>query len=146
VREVAALRRAVAVTKAERPFGIEAWVVLPDHLRCVWQMPVGDGDFSTRWKKIKTRFTKAVGLTGPRSLSKVSKGEAGLRQRRFWEHHIRDDADHLAHLRYCWWNPVKHGFVERPVDWELSSVHREVRCGRIEPEWAGGDVAGEFGE
>lgn len=64
VREVAALRRAVAETKAERPFGIEAWVVLPDHLHCVWQMPEGDRDFSTRWEAIKARFSMEKGRAG----------------------------------------------------------------------------------
>ena len=33
--EVARLREAVAMTKAERPFRIDAFVVLPDHLHCV---------------------------------------------------------------------------------------------------------------
>lgn len=59
-REVAALRRAVAVTKAERPFGIAAWVVLPDHMHCVWEMPSGDRDFGTRWGAIKARFTREM--------------------------------------------------------------------------------------
>ena len=64
VREVAVLRRAVAETKAERPFGIEAWVVLPDHLHCVWQMPEGDRDISTRWGAIKARFSMEMGRGG----------------------------------------------------------------------------------
>ncbi|MEO0915732.1 MAG: hypothetical protein AAFY31_01940 [Pseudomonadota bacterium] len=29
------LREAVRVTRAERPFGIDAWVVLPDQVHCV---------------------------------------------------------------------------------------------------------------
>lgn len=55
------------------------------------------------------------------------KGERAIWQRRFWEHHIRGEADFAAHLRYCWMNPVKHGFVERPEDWALSSVLRDAR-------------------
>ena len=58
---------------------------------------------------------------------RVAKGEVGIWQRRFWEHHIRAEADFIAHLRYCWMNPVKHGLVERPEDWPHSSVHRDER-------------------
>ncbi|MHA7887088.1 transposase [Roseicyclus sp.] len=59
------------------------------------------------------------------------KREQALWQRRFWEHHVRDEAEYRAFLRYCWWNPVKHGFVARPEDWPWSSVHRD---GRYVPE------------
>jgi putative transposase len=49
----------------------------------------------------------------------------GIWQKRFYEHHIRDEADFNAHVRYCWINPVKHGLVERPEDWPYSSYHRD---------------------
>ena len=61
---------------------------------------------------------------------RVDKGEVGIWQRRFWEHHLRSEADVVATIRYCWINPVKHGFVERPEDWAYSSVHRDRRLGR----------------
>lgn len=57
-------RDAVACTRRERPFGIAAWVVLPDHLHCVWQMPLGDRDFSTRWGAIKARFSMQMRRAG----------------------------------------------------------------------------------
>ena len=60
VREIGLLREAVRVTKAERPFGIEAWVVLPDHMHAVWRMPAGDRAYGVRWGAIKARFTRAV--------------------------------------------------------------------------------------
>ena len=146
VEEIDRLRAAVRETMAERPIKVDAWVVLPDHMHAVWTLPEGDAGYSVRWKDIKTRFTKSVGRVGQRSPSKIAKGEAGIWQRRFWEHHIRDDRDFITHLRYCWWNPVKHGFVERPVDWPYSSIHREVRLGRVEAEWAGVENKGRFGE
>ena len=159
LREVDLLREAVRVTKAERPFGIEAWVVLPDHLHALWQMPAGDRAYGLRWGAIKARFTRALrekyaprdtgcrpGLSPaypafPTELPVVRSGRyAGLKpglrqdkrehavwQRRFWEHHIRDEADYWAHVRYCWMNPVKHGLVARPEDWPWSSVHRDGR-------------------
>lgn len=48
VRHVDVLRQAVAVTRAKRPFGIDAWVVLPDHMHCVWTLPEGDCDYAIR--------------------------------------------------------------------------------------------------
>lgn len=141
-----ALREAVRVTRAKRPFRVDAWVVLPDHMHCVWTLPEGDGDFSVRWKDIKCRLTKAVGGEGRRSASKVAKGESGIWQRRFWDHHIRDERDFTNHLRYCWWNPVKHGYVARAGDWPFSSIHRDIALGRIGPEWSGVVPDGDYGE
>ncbi len=95
-----------------------------------------------RWKEIKTRLTRSLGLTGPRSALKIAKGEAGIWQRRFWAHHIRDGHDFTTHLQYCWWTPVKHGFAERPN----SSIHRDIRLGQVQPEWAGIGMMEDFGE
>lgn len=124
VREVETLRHAVRVTQLERPFGIDAWVVLPDHMHCVWTLPEGDRDFSTRWSVIKARFSRAMPATARRP-SHEERREHGIWQRRFWEHHIRDEDDLRAHVRYCWTNPVKHGLVERPEQWPYSSYHRD---------------------
>ena len=153
VDEIARLRAAVRRTRVERPFHIDAWVVLPDHLHAVWTLPEGDHDFSTRWGAIKSRFTRslrddcrvgfhptlaketghAVGWnpTLRRSESKRRKEDAGIWQRRFWEHHVRGPEDYDALLRYCWMNPVKHGFVAEPTDWTYSSVHRDLASGRL---------------
>ena len=122
------LRNAVRATRAERPFGIEAWVVLPDHLHSIWQLPEGDSDYSTRWRLIKSRFSRAV-PTGPLRDSHIQRNERGIWQRRFWEHHIRNDEDFAAHMRYCWFNPVKHGLVAQPEDWPHSSFHRDKTAG-----------------
>ncbi len=126
VREIGALRDAVRVTRAERPFGIDAWVVLPDHIHCIWQMPVGDRYYGTRWRLIKARFSRSLPKAQTRP-SHQARNERGIWQRRFWEHHIRDEADFRAHLRYCWMNPVKHGLVARPEEWPFSSIHHDPR-------------------
>ena len=124
VQEIEALRTAVRLTRAERPFGIEAWVVLPDHMHCVWKLPEGDSDFSTRWSLIKARFTMSVDVAHRRS-SHIKRRERGVWQRRFWEHHLRDDADFQAHRRFCWINPLTHGLVSDPGEWPYSSYHRD---------------------
>lgn len=129
VRHVDILRHAFRTTAQEHPIYCNAMVVLPDHLHAVWTLPPEDADFSIRWRKMKARFTRWSGLTGPLSPSKSRKREVGLWQRRFWEHAIRDDADYAAHIGYCLWNPVKHGLVARAEDWPFSSIHRDTRAG-----------------
>lgn len=146
VTHIDTLRSAVRMTRDERPFDINAWVVLPDHLIAVWTLPEGDADFSTRWRLIKARFSRAVDQDPPRSASKRRKQERGVWQRRFWEHAIRDPADHAAHVRYCWANPVRHGLVARPDAWPYSSIHRDIRRGMVEPEWHGGAMPGAVRE
>ncbi|MBR2573886.1 MAG: transposase [Loktanella sp.] len=120
LQEVASLRLAVMQTRAQRPFKVDPWVVLPDHMHCIWTLPAGDADYSTRMGAIKGRFSHAVGH-GPRRASHITRREAGLWQRRFWEHHIRDDADYTALMEYCRINPVKHGLVDDPADWPYTS-------------------------
>jgi len=145
VDNIDTLRHAYAVTIAEHPVRSDAFVVLPDHLHAVWTLPEGDANYSERWRKIKARFSHAVGER-LRSSSKHAKRERGLWQRRFWEHTIRDEADYQAHVHYCWVNPVKHGLVERPADWAYSSVHRDVRRDRVPVGWREPSPEGEFGE
>lgn len=48
VRHIDLLREAVRKTRHERSFHIDAWVVLPDHMHCVWTLPPGDDDFVER--------------------------------------------------------------------------------------------------
>ena len=111
-------------TRFERPFHIDAWVVLPDHMHAVWTLPPGDRDFSTRWRIIKARFSRAVPV-GERRPSHWARRERAVRQRRFWEYHIRSEADYRAAVEYCFTNPVKHGFVTEAEDWPYSSFRRK---------------------
>ena len=53
----AALRNAIEQVRERRGFHIDAWVLLPDHLHCIWTLPKDDADFSTRWSRIKRHVT-----------------------------------------------------------------------------------------
>lgn len=132
LRHVDILRDALRLTLAERPFDILAWVVLPDHMHCIWSLPEGDADYPTRWRLIKSRVSRAL-PEGPLRPSHLRRNERGFWQRRYWEHHIRCAQDLTAHLHYCWFNPVKHGLVARPEDWRHSSVHRAIAQGDYVP-------------
>jgi len=147
VRHIDLLRAVVRAVRKKRPFQIDAWVVLPDHLHCVWTLPDGDDDFTVRWRLIKQDFSKELPATEHRSVVRIARGERGIWQRRFWEHTIRDEADYAAHIDYVHINPVKHGYVKRVVDWPYSTFHRDVERGVYPRDWAGVGVADlEVGE
>lgn len=130
------LREAFRTVRTGHPFHIDAIVVLPEHLHCIWTLPAADADFSTRWRLIKGEFSRALPPNGERrSASRVKHHERGIWQRRFWEHVIRDDADFAKHVDYIHFNPVKHGLVPRPIDWPHSSIHEFVWRGIVTEDW-----------
>jgi putative transposase len=131
-----ALRQAFLSVKRQRPFQIDAVVILPDHLHCIWTLPPNDADFSTRWRLIKSSFSRAMSIGERLSAQRMTKQERAIWQRRFWEHAIRDQRDFDVHLDYIHFNPVKHGWVPRAADWPHSSFHRYVRLGRYPEDWA----------
>ncbi|WP_035061835.1 REP-associated tyrosine transposase [Andreprevotia chitinilytica] len=136
------LRTAVARVRQLYPFIIHGWVVLPDHLHCVIELPTGDADFAVRWHLIKMIFSKSLPVAEHRSVVRLRRGERGIWQRRYWEHLIRDEADFRAHMDYIHINPLKHGLVRRVADWPSSTFHRLVAQGVYPVEWAGGNEAG----
>lgn len=117
------LREAILKTRQNHPFTIDAFVLLPNHLHCLWTLPENDHNFSTRWNLIKSTFSKSAKPyyhnTQWMNPSKQKHRETTIWQRRFWEHLIRDDHDFEKHVDYIHWNPVKHGYVQQPRDLAL---------------------------
>ncbi|HLD13727.1 MAG TPA: transposase [Burkholderiales bacterium] len=149
-----ALKQSLRTVRETRPFTIEAFVLLPDHLHCLWTLPENDADYAVRWNIIKRGVSQQTRdlLTAPLTRSRQQRGELGLWQRRFWEHRIRDERDFEKHVDYIHWNPVKHGYVKRVKDWPYSSFHRFVDRGLYPPDWASHSTEnehledGDFGE
>jgi putative transposase len=137
---ISLLRESVKRTKEKYPFDIDGWVVLPDHMHCIWMLPHGDDNFSTRWRLIKSHFVKIFPKEERQSSIRQKRGERGIWQRRYWEHFIRDNNDYHRHLDYLHYNPVKHGYVRRVADWPYSSFHRWVEKGVYSIEWGAGQV------
>ncbi len=137
IRQVDLLRNVVAGVLRRHPFTIHGWVVLPDHLHCVIELPREDADFATRWRLIKANFSKSLPAIERRSVVRQRRGERGIWQRRYWEHLIRDERDFQAHMDYVHINPVKHGLVTRVRDWPYSTFHRLVEHGIYPEDWAG---------
>jgi putative transposase len=121
------LREAIKDCQARYPFEIDAWVLLPDHLHCIWELPEIDRDYSRRWSIIKRKFTK--------NLSKGQNMLAPFWQNRFWAHLITDDLDYEHHVNYVHFNPVKHGLVKTPEAWPWTSFHRWAAGGKYPPGW-----------
>jgi len=140
VHHIELLRNSVRDVKRRYPFKIHAWVVLPDHIHCVIELPAGDVDFAMRWRLIKTNFSKGLPSIEHRSAVRVARGERGIWQRRYWEHLIRNENDFRAHVDYVHINPVKHGLVNCVKDWRYSTFHRYVAGEIYSVDWAGGNV------
>ena len=140
VDHIDALRDAFARTRARHPFHIEAIVVLPDHLHCLWRLPPGDGDYATRWSLIKAGFSRTLPPGERISASRRKRGERGIWQRRFWEHQIRDERDFERHTDYIHYNPVKHGHATTAAAWPHSSFHAFVAKSVYAPDWAAPDA------
>ena len=60
VEQVDLLRHAVRLCQKQRPFEINAAVILPSQLHMIWTLPSGDADFSARWRSIKSTFSRHV--------------------------------------------------------------------------------------
>ncbi|HZJ95452.1 MAG TPA: transposase [Thiopseudomonas sp.] len=140
-----ALRQAIVAVRQNYPFTIHAWVLLPDHLHTIWQLPPHDADFSVRWNQIKRRVTSACekNYHDPTLLTtrRRAKRHGTLWQHRFWEHEIRNERDCKHHMDYVHFNPVKHGLAARAVDWPWSSFHRLVKQGVYPEDWGNNVVA-----
>ncbi len=147
VRHADVLRDAMRYVRRAHPFTTVALVIMPDHLHAVWRLPSGDADFPMRWSLIKAGFSRALPRIEAIGTSRLGKRERGIWQRRYWEHQIRDEDDLQRHVDYVHFNPVKHGHVQRAVEWRYSTIHRYIERGWLTPDWGTGIAQpGRYGE
>jgi putative transposase len=137
VDHIDVLRTAVSTTRHKKPFEIDAWVILPDHMHCIWTLPKNDSDYSGRWREIKKSFSKSLPKDEYRKESRIIRNERGIWQHRFWEHTLRDVLDFQRHMDYIHYNPVKHGLVETVKEWPHSTFHHLVKQDVYPLDWAG---------
>lgn len=90
VERIDDLRDVFRTVRTQRPFVMDAVVVLPDPLHCIWTLSPGDSDYAMRWREIKSRFSRRIPAGERRSRVRVNQGERGIWQRRYWEHTLRD--------------------------------------------------------
>lgn len=139
IQYINALKESLNKIKLRFPFKTKAFVILPDHLHVIWQLPPGDSNYQTRWQLIKSDFTN--------TLSKQNV-KIKIWQARYWEHTIHSEADFENHFNYIHYNPVKHALVQRVADWPHSSFHNYVRKGVLPIDWGAHHLekTGLFGE
>lgn len=137
VDHIQTLRDAIKHVQKLYPFHIHAWVVLLDHLHCILELPQNEADYATRWRLIKTRFSKSIDKTEYINETRLKRNERGIWQRRYWAHLITDEKDYNAHMDYVHINPLKHGLVKQVSDWPYSTLHRYVDKGVYPKDWAG---------
>jgi len=123
---VEALRSAFRFTKDKHPFEIIAIIILPDHIHTIWKLPETSADFSTRWRLIKSHFTRNWGRKN---------GYQMIWQNRFWEHTIQNGDDLSRHIDYIHLNPVKHGYSLSPANWSYSSFLKFVKESYYPENW-----------
>ncbi|MGZ3184344.1 MAG: REP-associated tyrosine transposase [Telluria sp.] len=112
-----AFGEAMRHARAKKPFSVDAWCVLPDHVHAIWTLPAGDDDFAARWRAVKIGFSKG--------LRKATHQQHGL----IWEplflhREIHSEQERAALVDYIHNNPVRHGMCLDPEDWLWSSIHR----------------------
>lgn len=134
------LHDAVKQVQLQMPFIINAWVLMPDHMHCLWTLPPEDANYAKRWGLIKRyvscrcrQFTNENELTP----SQKNRHELSLWQRRFWKHQIRNLQDFNKHMDYIHFNPVKHGLCEFPYQWQWSTIHKYIKKGVYPKDWCG---------
>jgi putative transposase len=134
------LSRAIDSTKNRIRFDLIGWVVLPDHFHFL--IDTNGSDVSNIIQRIKMSF-------GALYRDEHSLGSGRIWQSRFWDHVIRNQKDYNHHLDYIHYNPVKHGYVRSPFDWEYSSLHSFYQGGFYEKDWGlkdDSDFNAEYGE
>jgi len=141
-----ALRQAIERVRVRLPFVTDAMVLMPDHLHCIWTLPDGDIDFSSRWSQIKHHVSYACAPLYPMTMSKSrqQRGAAPIWQRRFWEHQIRNETDMERHVDYIHYNPVKHGLAASASAWPYSTFERFIHAGVYPRDWGGNPTCGDM--
>ncbi len=137
------LRNAFNKVKNNHRFILDAMVVLPEHLHMLMTLPENDDNYATRIRLIKTNFSRAIPKTENINASRIQKGERGIWQRRYWEHCIKNKTDFNRHVDYIHYNPVKHGYVDKPIDWQYSTIHKFIANNVLSKNW-GGEYRGDF--
>ena len=90
------------------------WVVLPNHYHILVQC---------RPLSVISQPLRRVHARTARELNR----REGLMGRRVWyrfsDRQIRNERHYYTTLNYIHYNPTKHGYVPKPLDWACSSVH-----------------------
>ena len=115
-----------------------SWVILPEHFHVI--IEVGNKKISDIMHAFKIRYSRYY---------RDQYGPGRVWQNRFWDHIMRDQNDLNSHLNYIHFNPVKHGLVTDPFEYNHSSFAKYVDEGFYLRGWGAVEkfeFEGKFGE
>lgn len=110
------------------PFELFAWVTMPEHVHVLARVP-RESDWHTVALHIKPVIARRVVQRWKTINAPILEQIIDAAGRcRFWQRgggfdrNIRNDTEFSETIRYVHRNPVERGLVERPEDWQWSSV------------------------
>jgi putative transposase len=93
---------------------IVAWVVMDNHYHAILKSPeIGSSNLS--------KFVASYHKFTARRWNSEDKSTGRKVWWNYWDTCIRSQVDYLNRLRYIFWNPVKHGFVKEPSEYQYSN-------------------------
>ncbi len=105
-----------AFIRASELYGwaIIAWVVLDNHYHVIVRSPGQNPSNLSRYVASFHKFTA-------RRWNKEDKIVGRKVWWNYWDRCIRSEQDFINHLKYVFWNPVKHGCVDKPDKYRHSN-------------------------
>lgn len=130
------LRNSFKIILAKYNFKIFAISILKDHIHLIIKLE-NIKDFSNIISNFKKHFSYNYKHKPDKKdlpLSLIKRKEAGIWQRRFYEHIIRNEEDLQKHLDYIHYNSFKHYNIV-PKDWKYSTFKKFVDSGYYDLNW-----------
>lgn len=111
-----------ALKKLTREFQLKlkAWVVLPNHYHLLF-LPKTGRDIGTFMKRLNGRTSRELNL--------LDKKQGRSVWYSYWDTCVRDERGFWTHFNYIHYNPIKHGYVREPEEWEFSNYCSYLREG-----------------
>gem|GEM_PF-5973167 len=66
---------------------------------------------------------------------RIYPGEYAVLQNRYYDRIVRSQEQLNRFIDYVHYNPVHHGWVKSPRDWEMSSYRKYLRLGYYGADW-----------
>lgn len=95
-----------------------AWVVMPNHYHLLF-MPNNPNQLGSFMKRLNGSTSRKLNLLDNMQGRRVWYS--------YWDRCMRNEHDFWTRFNYIHYNPVKHGYVDNPEDWEFSSYRHYVR-------------------
>ena len=103
---------------AEFKAKLTAWVLLPNHYHFLF-LPTLGYDLGVFMKRLNGRTSHELNFLDKQRGRQVWYS--------YWDTCIRGERDFWTRFNYIHTNPVKHGYVRKPEDWQFSSYHHYLR-------------------